>query len=163
MRGVMAGAFVLLGAGGAHAASLRECWAVSDAVARAACYDQVTGRPEPTGVPQSVAPGAGYARPAPQATGVDPGPARTTPSVPAPRSAEDGSQGDVDTQIISVTPLRHGYFRLELADGSLFNTTVVAAPPPVGTAVHVRRTFMGTTYFDIAGRSPVAVRRSRPR
>ncbi|WP_253201200.1 hypothetical protein [Sphingomonas quercus] len=72
-------------------------------------------------------------------------------------------RADYDTEIATVTPLRHGYYRLQLADGTAYNTTVVAAPPAVGDAVHVRRSPLGTTFFDMAGRSPFAVKPARAR
>ena len=62
-----------------------------------------------------------------------------------------------------VSPIRHGYYRLELDDGRAYETTVTGAPPPAGASVQIRRTFLGTTFFDIKGWSPVSVRLARPR
>ncbi len=64
-------------------------------------------------------------------------------------------------RIAATSPLRHGYFRLELEDGTAYETTVVGPPPPVGAEVHIRRTLLGTTFFDIKGWSPITVRLSR--
>ena len=64
-------------------------------------------------------------------------------------------------QIVAVRPLRHGYFALELDNGAVYETTVVGTPPPVGAGVHIRRTLLGTTFFDIKGWSPITVRPSR--
>ena len=66
-------------------------------------------------------------------------------------------------RIAAVSPLRHGYYRLELDDGTAYETTVTGTPPPAGASVQIRRTFLGTTFFDIKGWSPVSVRLARPR
>ncbi len=58
-------------------------------------------------------------------------------------------------------PLRHGYYRLVLEDGSAYFTTAVAPPPSVGADVHIRRTFVGTTYLDTADRDPISVKPAR--
>jgi hypothetical protein len=72
-------------------------------------------------------------------------------------------KASADGQIVAVRPLRHGYFALELDSGAVYETTVVGTPPPVGADVHIRRTLLGTTFFDIKGWSPITVRPSRQR
>ena len=64
-------------------------------------------------------------------------------------------------RIAAVSPLRHGYFRLELEGGPAYETTVIGTPPPVGAEVRIRNTLFGTTFFDIKGWSPITVRLSR--
>ena len=135
------------------------CRAIEDPTQRLACYDQRSGR--------AVQGGSGQAsRPIPAA------PAQTAPapyspqSAPAPEMTESRRDAlkrrtDFDSSIKAVVTLRHGYYRLELADGTSYDTTTLVPPPQVGEAVHVRRTPFGTTFFDMEGRDPFTVRLSR--
>ena len=144
--------------------SMDECRTLSDPTARLACYDEVAG----------VAPAAQAPAPAVQ----PPGPAaqpsfqsRATPPVAQQQAAapartqaapaELKKRSDFDSRLTAVVPLRHGYYRLELEDGTAYETTAVAPPPAAGEAVHIRRTFVGTTYLDMKGRSPIAIRLAR--
>jgi len=145
---------------GAHASaatrSIEDCRALADPSARLACYDELAGRSPATqaGPPAAVAPSFGT---------------RTAPAVqaaPAPQAAKAPVEDlkhrpDFDSRLAAVVPLRHGYYRLELEDGTAYETTAVAPPPQAGEAVHIRRTFVGTTYLDSEGRSPIAIRLAR--
>lgn len=83
------------------------------------------------------------------------------------REANDRSQDQAAAtragRIAAVSPIRHGYYRLELDDGTAYETTVTGTPPPAGATVKIRRTFLGTTFFDIRGWSPISVRLARRR
>ena len=144
------GAAFLLGPA-AYAAPLDAgtCRAIADPAERLACYDRAADQP--------VAPAP--ARNAPAA----PLAASPPPPVPAPARAptREESKAATSGRIAATQPLRHGYFRLELEDGAAYETTVVGPPPPVGSEVHIRRTLLGTTFFDIKGWSPITVRLSR--
>ena len=132
------------------------CRAVTNAAERLACFDRVTA-------PDAVMPAdpatSGRTGRAPAAAAL---PARHPAAPAAPRAAR-GTQAAAarDGVLAAVTPLRHGYFRLQLDDRTSYDTTVVSLAPPVGAKVRVRRTLIGTTFFDIPGWSPIAVKRSR--
>jgi len=143
----------------AAARSIEDCRALTDPSARLACYDELAGR----------TPAATQAEPPAAAA-----PAfnkRVTPpsriqATPAPQVAKAPVENlkhrpDFDSRLVAVVPLRHGYYRLELEDGTAYETTTVAPPPQAGEAVHIRRTFVGTTYLDTKGRSPIAIRLAR--
>ena len=139
---------------GGHAAMAQtvteDCRAIPDAARRLACYDQ-RDRAVVAPAPAPVAPASGTS---PQVTA-------TAPAVrPAP-APENGSRRPFDSRIVAVTPVRHGLFELRLEDGSLWSTTAVVDRPEVGDAVHYRRTFIGTHYFDIKGRRAITVRPER--
>jgi len=141
--------------------SIDECRALSDPSARLACYDEATGR-APAAVPAG--PTAIPAETPTFQNRASPPAAPYQSALPAPtpsRAVELKHRGDFDSRLVGVTPLRHGIYRLVLEDGSAYETTSVAPPPPAGETVHIRRTFVGTTYLDMKGRSPVAIRLSR--
>ncbi|UIJ44158.1 hypothetical protein LZK98_13870 [Sphingomonas cannabina] len=130
------------------------CARIDDPSARLACYDQRSGRTERGSPPVSI--------PAP--------PAPAPSSQPSSRATADSyedrrdalkSRTDFTSRLKAVKPLRHGYYRLELEDGTAYDTTTVAPPPPVGETIRVRRSAFGTTFFDIDGRKPFTVRLSR--
>ena len=141
------GGFILISMGSAEAQD-NACARVDDPAARLACYDRAAGRVAAEGAPAPV-PTPPAARPAPSRAVAE-----------SPREALR-KRGAFDSTLTSVTPLRHGYYRLELADGSAYDTAVVAPPPPVGAAVHVRKSPLGTTFFDMDGRAPFTVKLSR--
>jgi hypothetical protein len=150
---------------GAHASaatrSMEDCRALADPSARLACYDELAGRtPAATqeDPPATAAPSFG--------TRSTPAPAPAILATPAPQAAKAPVEDlkhrpDFDSRLAAVVPLRHGYYRLELEDGTAYETTTVAPPPQAGEAVHIRRTFVGTTYLDTKGRSPIAIRLAR--
>jgi hypothetical protein len=159
-------AFLLAPAALAAPADVEKCRAIADPAQRLACYDQATGQPSSAPAPIAQSPAA-QSTVAQSPAAPPPGAASASPSEPRharrdmrshrEQRAELASEG----RIASVVPLPHGYFRLELADGTAYNTTEVANPPPAGAEVRIRRTFLGTTFFDIKGWSPIAVRLSR--
>jgi hypothetical protein len=158
VRSTMLAAGTLFLASGAVAASpdLEKCRAITDAAQRLACYDRAAE--QAPAVPAPVADNGTPPAPAPSAL-------PPAPPAHARREARESRQERPELasegRIAAVVPLRHGYFRLELADGTAYNTTVVASPPPVGVEVRIRRTFLGTTFLDIKGWSPIAVKLSR--
>jgi len=151
-----AGMFVAVTASGNAAApqAFADCRALTDSAARLTCYDSLNGQALPIApsTTQQTAP-AVRNEATPPASGYP-------PPVPAPAS-KAARRSDFDSRISSVTPLRHGYYRLVLEDGSAYFTTSVAPPPAVGAEVHIRRTFAGTTYLDTKGRDPIAIRTAR--
>jgi hypothetical protein len=156
------GLFAALAASGAIAAprTMADCRALSDPAARLSCYDTIGVEapvPLPAPAPYAAAP-ARPADPAPPSATVAASPARDTA-----RAQRDDlkRRSNFDSRIAAVVPQRHGYYRLVLEDGSAYLTTSVAPPVPVGAAVHIRRTFAGTTYLDTAGRDPIAIRLAR--
>ena len=147
------GGIALLPQCAAHAQK-NDCAGIDDPTARLACYDQQSGR----------APRAGPPTPLPS-------PPVPAPSTQPPRQAMADSyedrrdalknRTDFSSRLKAAIPLRHGYYRLELEDGTAYDTTTVAPPPPVGETIHVRRSAFGTTFFDIDGQKPFTVRLSR--
>ena len=141
-------------------AAIADCRTLADPAARLACYDGVAGRTnaaEPQAAPISPTP--------PSVSVTESPPARSNNIPPAqastPRS-DSKPRSDFDSRVTAVIPQRHGYYRFMLEDGSAYLTTAVATPLAVGDAVHVRRTFVGTTYIDAEGRDPISVRLARP-
>ena len=154
---VIAAATVFLASAASAETSRGEaCRSIADPAARLACYDRAMG----TGAANSRASAVTTEDKAPEAA------ARplATPSVrEANARREDQARPTRAGRIAAVSPIRHGYYRLELDDGRAYETTVTGAPPPAGASVQIRRTFLGTTFFDIKGWSPVSVRLARPR
>ena len=150
---IAAGMFAAVTASGHTAApqAFADCRVLTDAAARLACYDALNAQASPTAT-QPIAPAA-QSQAMPPASGY-------APPMPAPAS-KPARRSDFDSRIASVTPLRHGYYRLVLEEGSAYFTTSVAPPPAVGAEVHIRRTFAGTTYLDTKGRDPIAIRLAR--
>jgi hypothetical protein len=162
-RDIMAGLLImdLLAAAVAASSPVQDCRAISDAARRLACYDMrdtapISGPSPATPVPSS-------ASPAPPSASAMPPPPISAPSA-SPTLAPSASsasivRADPSGTIVSITRLRYGLFRLTLDDGRAFDTaTNTAAPPPVGSMVRLRRTAIGTTFLDVAGRSPITVR-----
>ncbi|GFZ97639.1 MULTISPECIES: hypothetical protein [Sphingobium] len=124
------------------------CARLDDPSERLACYDRRSGRAAQDSRPIPV--------PAPPA-------AASAAAINSYQDRRDAlkSRTDFDSRLKAAIPLRHGYHRLELEDGTAYDTTTVAPPPPVGAVIHVRRTPFGTTFFDMEGRKPFTVRLSR--
>jgi hypothetical protein len=134
------------------------CAGIEDPSARLACYDQRSGRATRNSAPIPVPP-------PPVPSGATTSAATSSPAAMA-NSYQDQRDAlkkrtDFDSRLKAVVPLRHGYYRLELEDGTSYDTTTVAPPPSVGETIHVRRTAFGTTFFDTDGRKPFTVRLSR--
>lgn len=130
-----------LASSGSAEARPDKCKEIATPTARLACYDEQSGRSAAISPPALVAPTAQGA---------------TTSADADPDALRQRS--DFDSSLAAIVPLRHGYYRLELADGSAYTTTVVAPPPPLGLRVHVRRSPFGTTFLDMAGRKPITVK-----
>jgi len=144
------------------APALTDCRALTDRDARLACYDAL-----PSDAPARPKPAASTPAPAVESViastpvkSVRPAPA---PASPAIAPAETQRRSNFDSHLVAVVPQRHGYYRLELEDGSAYFTTSVGAPPPVGAEVHVRRTLVGTTYLDVPGWDPIAIKLTKQR
>lgn len=158
---ILAGTALFLAPGALAApADVEKCRGIADPAQRLACYDKAAAQPSAPMAPAAQSPAA----PSPQATS-EPLPdrrrARAETRSEKRNHREERAELATEGRIAAVSPLPHGYFRLELADGTAYNTTEVANPPPVGSDVRIRRTFLGTTFFDIKGWSPIAVRLSR--
>jgi hypothetical protein len=143
------------------APALTDCRAVADRDARLACYDAL-----PSGAPAA----AQTAAPTPAPMAASPSPSAPAPMAAAPAAtpsavaaSDTARRSNFDSHLVAVVPQRHGYYRLELEDGSAYLTTSVGPPPPVGAEVHIRRTFVGTTYLDLAGWDPIAIRLTKRR
>lgn len=149
--------FAMIGAG-----QQQDCRAIADATLRLACYDardRVAPPAPPAPARAPIAPDA----PAPrEAVAVAPAPAPVAAPAPAARrslSSAEIIRADPTGRIVAVTRLRHGLHRMTLDDGRAFDTTTDAvAPAPVGSAVRLRRTTIGTTFLDVDGREPLTVR-----
>jgi len=145
--------FLLASSASAAPPAANTCRAIADPTERLACYDRAAS--------QESVPAEAPARAAPPVIPTTP------PLLPAAREARAAEptrqemKALTSGRIAAVRPLRHGYFRLELENGPAYETTVVSAPPPVGADVRIRGTLFGTTFFDIKGWSPIAVRLSR--
>ena len=151
------GALVLSTWASAAPPSTEQCRSIADPAARLACYDRAAD--EGTAGKQGRSAERPAAAPAPS-----PGSPMTAPEPPRVAPATRATdKAPANGQIVAMRPLRHGYFALELDNGAIYETTVVGTPPPVGAEVHIRRTLLGTTFFDIKGWSPITVRPSRQR
>jgi len=154
----LAGLVFLLASSASAAAPVdNSCRSIPDPTQRLACYDRAAS--------QDSAPAENPARAA--APTVPAAAASSAPSAPIVRETRAAAPTDREAKavtggrIAAVSPLRHGYFRLELEGGPAYETTVIGTPPPVGAEVRIRNTLFGTTFFDIKGWSPITVRLSR--
>jgi hypothetical protein len=141
---------------GAAVPSLEECRSIADSAARLACYDAATN-PGAGSIPPPAARLNRHASPVAEPMRQRQG----ATAVPERTRDELKQRSGFESRLVQVIPLRHGYFRLELADGTAYETTIVATPPPEGAVARIRRTLVGTTYLDIKGWSPIPVRLSR--
>ncbi|WP_375194204.1 hypothetical protein [Sphingobium sp.] len=124
------------------------CAHMDDPATRLACYDRRFGRP---------------VQDSPPTVASAPSAAALAPPIGSYQDRRDvlKRRTGFDSRLRAAIPLRHGYHRLELEDGTAYDMTTVAPPPAVGTAIYVRRTAFGTTFFDIEGRKSLSVRLSR--
>ncbi|HWI86394.1 MAG TPA: hypothetical protein VNT42_08745 [Sphingomonas sp.] len=138
------------------ARSSKQCRAIADPAARLACYDEHEGVKGAT-LPPAAAPAQSMAVEESAAPVLSPA---------APRRSTRQAGRDLkhrpafDSQIVAVRPILHGYFEVELADGTIYETTQTGAQLLPGEAVHYRRSAFGTMFLDIRGRSPITVRLS---
>ncbi|MEO8375465.1 MAG: hypothetical protein ABI471_09580 [Sphingomonas bacterium] len=140
----------LLVSGSASAAQQTEdCRAIADPARRLACYD--TRESNPTQPP--VASGPSSSEPArPERT-------RSASATPAPATTDPNRT--FNSQIAGASLLRNGLYRIRLADGSEWTTSITGQRPKVGDKIHHRRTFIGTHYFDTETGRPLTVRPAR--
>ena len=161
VRSIMfAGAALYLAPAALAAPDVEKCRTIADPAQRLACYDQAAAQPS---APAASAAPSPAASPPPIASAPTAEPRHVRREARSEKRSRHEERAELASEgrIAAVVPLPHGYFRLELADGAAYNTTEVANPPPVGADVRIRRTFLGTTFFDIKGWSPIAVRLSR--
>jgi hypothetical protein len=149
------GALVLSTCAVAAPPSPKQCRNIADPAARLACYDRAADEGSAGKQVQSLQ------RPAAMPASAPPPPMKASEAKRA--AARPAEKAAMSGQIVAVRPLRHGYFALQLDSGAVYETTVVGTPPPMGAEVHIRRTLLGTTFLDIRGWSPIAVRPSRYR
>ncbi|WP_443971630.1 hypothetical protein [Sphingobium sp. CR28] len=134
-----------------------DCRAITDPAARLACYD--TRDQTPPGSPSSAAPAP--SRPSTSAP-VAPAPMATAPSG-GTTTTKEAVKADPFGEVAVVTRLRYGRFRIQLADGRVFDTTVNnVTPPVVGETVTFRRGGFGNTFLDMKNGDSITVRLSRP-
>ncbi len=120
-----------------------DCRAITDPAARLACYDM--RERTPAAPPSSAAPA----------------PMATAPS--AETTTKEAVKADPSGEVAVVTRLRYGRFRIQLADGRVFDTTVDnVTPPAVGETVTFRRGGFGNTFLDMKSGDSITVRLSRP-
>jgi len=141
-------ATVLLGASAQAAPQQSEnCRAIPDPARRLACYDSRESNPAPAAA-------------APEESSVERTSRANTgsPVAIAPPAANANPNRSFSSQIVAVTRIPHGFYRLRLADGSEWATTVIGAHPKIGQSIHHRRTLIGTHYFDMEEGGPITVR-----
>ena len=139
----------LLVSGSASAAQQTEdCRAIVDPARRLACYD--TRESNPAQPPVASGPSS-TERAQPERT-------RSAGAIPA--SAATDPNRTFDSRIAGATLLRNGLYRIRLADGSEWTTSITGQRPKIGEKIHHRRTFIGTHYFDTETGRPLTVRPS---
>ncbi|WP_343615277.1 hypothetical protein [Novosphingobium sp.] len=129
---------------------MTRCSTIAAPSARLACYDGLAGQtaaqPSATSMPASLP--APATRPATQ-------PVSTAYTAMRKRSHFEAIAQEVE-------PLPHGLFRLHLADGSTYDTSMEGAHIVQGTMLHIRRSPLGTTFVDLPSQAPIPVRLVRP-
>ncbi|MDE1918059.1 MAG: hypothetical protein KGJ57_16810 [Sphingomonadales bacterium] len=153
--------FCLFGAAAHGQGDMSRCSAIISPAARLACYDEMAGRPAapPATHAQSRNPApvrsAQPARPAPAV-------APAAPVSPASDYAALRKRSNFTAVALKVEPLPHGLFRLHLADGTAYDTSMEGAHVASGMTLHIRRSPLGTTFVDLPGQAPIPVRLHRP-
>lgn len=154
-RATAVSAALFLGGSAMAAPQAADCRAIADPTARLACYDRQAGT-YPSAEAADRAEPEPYRRPATGPSALAP-----TPGSPAaaPAAVRIDPNRDFNSSIVSVSRLSNGFYALGLANGSVWHMTAIGQPPRVGEAIHHRRTFVGTHYFDIKSRArPLTVR-----
>lgn len=142
-------AALLIGGSAEAAQQAEDCRAVADPARRLACYD--AREANPTQPPVASSPSAPE-RAQPERT-------RSASATPAPATTDPNRT--FDSQIAGASLLRNGLYRIRLADGSEWTTSITGQRPKVGEKIHHRRTFIGTHYFDTETGRPLTVRPAR--
>lgn len=152
------GALAMFAVCGQAQAQEADCRAITDAAARLACYDvreRTSAVPPPASAPRVATPQA--------PVGAATAPATGAPSSRSETTTADAVRADPGGEIALVTRMRYGKYRIQLADGRMFDTTVnEVVPPEVGEKVTLRRTRLGTTFLDVSGRRSLTVRLAEP-
>jgi hypothetical protein len=134
-------------------ADMAGCSAIAAPAARLACYDALANHAAPQ-APSATGPAP---RPAPAARPV----AHAFPARPtaAPSSYEAlRKRSNFASVALEVEPLPHGLFRLHLADGTAYDTSMEGAHIAKGETLHIRRSPLGTTFVDLPAQQPIPVR-----
>lgn len=141
---------------------MARCTTIAAPAARLACYDEMAGRASPA--PTTPMPSPPTSKPV----------FTTTPTTPAPAVAQAPStqqttdyaalrkRSNFNAVALEVEPLPHGLFRLHLADGTAYDTSMEGAHIAKGMTLHIRRSPLGTTFVDLPGQAPIPVRLYRP-
>jgi len=140
---------LLIGGSAGAAQQAEDCHAIADPARRLACYD--AREANPTQPPVASSPTSSE-RALPERT-------RSAGAVPA--SATTDQNRTFDSQIAGASLLRNGLYRIRLADGSEWTTSITGQRPKIGEKIHHRRTFIGTHYFDTETGRPLTVRPQR--
>lgn len=134
-------------------ADITRCSTIAAPSARLACYDALAGQtsaqPSATSMPAPL--------PAPAAR-----PATHPVSTLATAYTALRKRSHFEAIAQEVEPLPHGLFRLHLADGSAYDTSMEGAHIAQGAMLHIRRSPLGTTFVDLPSQAPIPVRLVRP-
>ena len=142
-------AALLIGGSAGAAQQSEDCRAIADPARRLACYD--TRDANPTQPPIASSPSSPD-RAQPERT-------RSASAAPAPATTDPNRT--FDSRIAGASLLRNGLYRIRLADGSEWTTSITGQRPKIGEKIHHRRTFIGTHYFDTETGRPLTVRPTR--
>ena len=139
-------ATLLVGGGAGIAQRTEDCRTIADPARRLSCYDAREANPAQQ--PATSSPD-------------QPGPYRNTRVNPAPAPAATDLNRTFNSSIAAASLLRNGLYRIRLADGSEWTTSITGQRPKVGEKIHHRRTLIGTHYFDTEDGRPLTVRPAR--
>lgn len=134
-------------------ADMAGCSTIATPSARLACYDALAGHPAEK-APAAPAP-ARHAAPAKR-------PAAQAVSAPVTSYAALRKRSNFNAVAQQVEPLPHGLFRLHLADGTAYDTSMEGAHIAEGATLHIRRSPLGTTFVDLPSQPPIPVHLVRP-
>ena len=142
-------AALLIGGSAGAAQQAEDCRAIADPARRLACYD--ARESNPTQPPVASSPSS------PDRVQ----PERTRSASATPATAATDPNRTFDSRIAGASLLRNGLYRIRLADGSEWTTSITGQRPKIGEKIHHRRTFIGTHYFDTETGRPLTVRPAR--
>ena len=148
-RLVTISAALLVGGSAGAAQQAEDCRAIADPARRLACYDAREANPAQPPVASSPS----------SPDRAQPERPRSASATPAPASTDPNRT--FDSQIAGASLLRNGLYRIRLADGSEWTTSITGQRPKIGENIHHRRTFIGTHYFDTETGRPLTVRPAR--
>jgi len=139
-------ATLLVGGGAGIAQRTEDCRAIADPARRLACYDAREANPVQQPATSSPA---------------QPGTSRSARVNPVSAPAATDPNRTFNSSIAAATLLRNGLYRIRLADGSEWTTSITGQRPKIGEKIHHRRTLIGTHYFDTEDGRPLTVRPAR--